>query len=72
MKDRRVKIAAGAVTVNGIAAASKIQLKPSVPGPPGCIVEYCCGSDSLIGTHADNNCEVLRLTKAEDMRNPEI
>ena len=34
------------------------------------MVEYCCGPDSLLGKFA-GDCDVLRLTKAEDMKEPE-
>ena len=31
------------------------------------IVEFCCGPQSLIGQYASANCEVIRLTAADDM-----
>ena len=35
------------------------------------IVEFCANEDSVIGTQADKDCSVVRLTKADDVTTPE-
>ena len=57
-------------------AGGKKQAAPAtdpVPAKPQrTMIEFCCGPDSLLGqlTKSSMNCEVVRLTKEEDVTTP--
>jgi len=63
---------AGRAALFAPARGASAAAPPSDPGYDRCLVEFCCGPDSLLGrpTRASAGCRVIRVTEREDVTTP--
>ena len=65
--------AAGDVAPKGVMGGADppaTRCSPATPRPARRIVEYCCHPDSVLGSRAPAECEVIRLTADDDLTTP--